>query len=720
MPVRFCIPRYLLQFLLVLIIPRVDFAQSQELDKYFQMSLEELMNVKVVAASRSERRIRDLPSTIHVITREEILNNHYNTLVDALKDLPGIKVSQPGTGTHGEKYLIRGLWGNNYAKILIDGIPIRPSAVDGMPIGEQINMRNVDRIEVVYGPASALYGADALGGIINIITLHPNSDHVFIEGSIGESGYASSHFHMTRVNEGIRINIYGGYSKRDDMNIVKSADAFSAFNLDGDPVIIGRLPNKSHNVGVDLLYRDFHFQYNLMYRSDPSSLEQDSRYYIWDNPKLIYGETIQRSSLSHRIDTRKLIIKSFVTYIRYRLDPQSAFGMIFYPNPLYKFTASDDIILEENLIYMPVENLEIGGGISYQLSGAMPKTNDLIKPFDENFYHPFSLDIPARGVYQSQLLGDFGFNPIKYNNFGTYLQASYSGKKVTAVFGIRYDDHSEYGNNWNPRAALMYRFLENTYFRVSFSEAFRAPPPYKVYNSIAVDNGDGSIFYLNIPNKNLKPEAFRSYEMAFRHIFNKNISIEIIGYHNKISGLITSGTFPLDPAIYPHSTQTHANADQNSPQAQSVLRSIEFIGHFKELFKPLNIGSHFYFSYMNGNETLPTGEEIELFRNTPEFLIKWRLNAWIQKKFYIQLDQTYSSRWYARVYEKAHLLIPDRRSDAYYTLDAVMNYTWKTAWGQMRAFVRVDNVTNQRFGGFKYVDNPQYMRTFSGGLSLSY
>jgi len=153
-------------------------ASAQEVEKLFKMDIEDLMDIKVAVASRSERSIKDLPSTVHIITREEILNNHYASLVDALKDIPEVKVSQPGTGTHGEKYLMRGLWGNNYAKILVNGIPIRPSAVDGMPIGEQINMRNVERIEVVFGPASALYGADALAGIINIVTVTPEENTV--------------------------------------------------------------------------------------------------------------------------------------------------------------------------------------------------------------------------------------------------------------------------------------------------------------------------------------------------------------------------------------------------------------------------------------------------------------------------------------------------------------------------------------------------------------
>ena len=410
-------------------------ASAQEVEKLFKMDIEDLMNVKVAAASRSERSIKDLPSTLHIITREEILNNSYSSLVDALKDIPGVKVSQPGTGTHGEKYLMRGLWGNNYAKILVNGIPIRPSATDGMPIGEQINMINVDRIEVVYGPASALYGADALAGIINIVTYNPEENTVLLETSVGTSGYVSPRFFMNLTNKDLKLNIYGGYNERDDLNIDKDGGAFSSTNLFGGEVKIGNLPSESKNIGMEILFKDFHLSFDHMYRSDPSSLEQDSRYYIWNNPDLKYGETIQKASLNHNFSVNKLRFNSFLSFLQYRLDTDSAFGMIFYPSPLYKFTASDDIMFEESVIYDYNDNWEFVGGLSYQYSGAMPKTNDLIRPFDEDFYKPFSKDIPEQGIFQSLLLGNFGFNPLTYSNFARISTGNLFNSNVHADDG---------------------------------------------------------------------------------------------------------------------------------------------------------------------------------------------------------------------------------------------------------------------------------------------
>jgi hemoglobin/transferrin/lactoferrin receptor protein len=704
----------------VLISINISSVFAQEVEKLFKMDIEDLMDVKITVASRSERSIKDLPSTVHIITRDVILNNSYSSLVDALKDIPGVKVSQPGTGTHGEKYLMRGLWGNNYTKILVNGIPIRPSAVDGMPIGEQINMRNVERIEVVYGPASALYGADALAGIINIVTYNPEENSFFIETSIGNSGYVSPKFFMSLVNKDLKLNIYGGYNKKDDLNIDKDGGAFSQTNLFGGEVEIGKLPNESRNIGIEILFKKFHFSFDHMYRSDPSSLEQDSSYYIWNNPDLKYGETIQKASINHHLDINKFRLKSFVSFLRYRLDTDSAFGMIFYPTPLYKFTASDDILLEESVIYNYNENWEFVGGLSYQYSGAMPKTNDLIKPFDEKLYKPFRKEIPQKGIYQSLLLGDFGFNPLTYNNLAGFLQGTYSTKSFTLMMGIRYDDHSEYESKINPRIAGLYNITKKTSIRASYNQAFRAPPPYKVYNAIAVDNGDGSIFYLQLPNEDLEPEKFSAFEVGLRHIVNKNTSLELIGYHNNISSLITSGRVKIDPSLYPFADGTHANTDINSISAKSFLNGVDFIVTLNNVYEPIRANASFFLSYMKGRETLPNGDKIDLFRNTPEFLAKLRVNTTPINNLYLGLDGIYSSEWYARIYTKADLDIPENRSDGYFTMDFIAQYKIPSEYGDFKLYLKVNNAFDVSYGGFKYRDNPQYKRSVFVGMAYSF
>jgi len=122
------------------------------------------IKINVVSASRSNKNPDELPITIYTVTRSEIIRNQYNSLSDVLKRLPGIRVSQPGSGELGEVFQLRGLIGNMYTKILVNGMPVKPSVVVGMPLMSQLPVRQAERIEVIYGPSAAVYGADALSG----------------------------------------------------------------------------------------------------------------------------------------------------------------------------------------------------------------------------------------------------------------------------------------------------------------------------------------------------------------------------------------------------------------------------------------------------------------------------------------------------------------------------------------------------------------------------
>ncbi|MBA4322891.1 MAG: hypothetical protein C0408_08760, partial [Odoribacter sp.] len=192
-------------------------------DLYFS---DDSVEMNVISASRSSKKIGELPITIYVVTREEILRNHYNSLIDVIKSLPGVRVSQPGTGELGESFQLRGLTGNLYTMILINGLPVKPGAVIGMPILTQLPIRQAERIEVIYGPAAAIYGADAVSGVINIITREADKG-TFVLGnvSLGRNEFRNSDFMVggkAWKNKNIlQYSFYGGLTEIRDMNLKK-------------------------------------------------------------------------------------------------------------------------------------------------------------------------------------------------------------------------------------------------------------------------------------------------------------------------------------------------------------------------------------------------------------------------------------------------------------------------------------------------------------------
>ncbi|MDP5139108.1 MAG: TonB-dependent receptor plug domain-containing protein, partial [Spirosomaceae bacterium] len=142
------------------------------LDKLYwediQFEKKRLLDV-VISGSRTEEERKDVTDKVYVITKQEIHDNGYYTLVDVMASLPGIRTSQPGSGQEGETFYMRGLQGNTYAKILINDIPFKAFISKSIGISSQLPIRQAERIEVIYGTKASIYGVDASAGIINII-----------------------------------------------------------------------------------------------------------------------------------------------------------------------------------------------------------------------------------------------------------------------------------------------------------------------------------------------------------------------------------------------------------------------------------------------------------------------------------------------------------------------------------------------------------------------
>lgn len=133
------------------------------------------MEVIVVTASGFEQKLVDAPASISVITQEELAKRPYTTLLDAVRDLEGVDIGETRDKTGQGSISMRGM-GSDYTLILVDGKrqnnhgDIYPNNFGGNQFGHVPPLDAIDRIEVIRGPASTLYGADALGGVINIIT----------------------------------------------------------------------------------------------------------------------------------------------------------------------------------------------------------------------------------------------------------------------------------------------------------------------------------------------------------------------------------------------------------------------------------------------------------------------------------------------------------------------------------------------------------------------
>ena len=172
-----------------------------EVNNLLNLSLEQLMNVKVVTATGYLQTATEAPSTITVITAQQIRERGYEQLEDALRDVPGIDLIHIN-GYAPTLIYFRGMYGaeNLRALLMIDGIVENNILGTNDMAGPAYSLHNVERIEIIWGPASALYGANAFGGVINIITKKGGD----IDGVHAEQGYGSFNTRFEKVSLGLR------------------------------------------------------------------------------------------------------------------------------------------------------------------------------------------------------------------------------------------------------------------------------------------------------------------------------------------------------------------------------------------------------------------------------------------------------------------------------------------------------------------------------------
>jgi len=735
--------------------------------------------IKIISASRSSKSISDLPLTIYVITREEILANHYVTLVDVLKSLPAMKVSQPCNSDEIESFLMRGLIGNYYAKILINNIPVRPSVISGMTISAQLPIRQAERIEIIYGPASAIYGADATIGVINIITKMPNNVFAQSDITLGTNGYSYFNFSTggkTGKNQNVlQYLIYGSKMNFENMNVVEgNENVYHRFSYSGEyedtifipdlnkvvafekvtdkmveesPILqyfigsyppffkgsfvtpeINNLPQSSEMLGIMLQYKGLKLSYDYSFTKCHKNIGRSTCFFRYDSPQNFAAKYIQRYSANYSHSIDKFIFNTTLSYLRYRMDNQTSTRTTYNLTPthdVYFYEASDDFFAEQLITYSPTTNLEFLGGLTFQYSGCLPTTNELILPFNTKNYLWFN----KKPIPEDSIFHNFGFNPLLFRSTSVFLQAFYYIGKFTFIGSIRQDKNSNYEATTNPRIAVLFKYSENGGIRTSFGTSFKAPAPINAYYSIAQRDfsqlNTDSVFYEVVPNPDLQPEYFESYEIGVRHYFGKKFAIDISAYYNTIRNLISFSEISVDKKKYPNSSFKNKTTRVfvNSSSAYTELKGLQLAFKVQNIIPSLKFEADLEFNHANGKEVLPgESEAINVLRGMPTYIVQLNLSLFPTKKWYIHLENVMMGEWLHRaMWKKERMNLKFYNTEGFYTLDFTSYYQISRYF---RMNLKITNVFDAKYGGIDAtgsdVDlryNPQLGRNIRFGFS---
>ena len=715
--------------------------------------------IEIISASRSAKRVDELPLSVYVVRREDILRNGWTTLVDVLKHVPGIRVSQPGGGAEGEIFMMRGLVGNNYTKFLINNIPIQPSTGSGMPIGAQLPVRQAERIEIIIGPSSAIYGADAFAGVINIVTREAVDD-IFVTADVnrGGTGYEYVNFMVGGKagldDEVFNYSFYGSLANEADIRVkhVKSdvynpLNYFEIVNIDGaqtggilDTVFqpyykgtrtepeFGRIPHHSSQMGVRLSYKGISMGFERMTRRDHSSLGQSSFLFNYNSPSNHYGETIQRSTLSANYDLGPFPMTTSISHLRMRADPLTSLGTAYSNNGVsYTYQASDDIFAEQLVTFQALADTEVIGGMSIQHSANLPRINERSDPFDEDFYSPYVEDPP---ILLDSVLGDFGFYPLTFTNVAAFLQVYQRWNNFVFIGGLRLDDNSLYGSSFNPRLAALWRLSKRASIRASWGRAFRAPSTWYSRNSIAfVVPGHGvrpdSAVYAVTPAFDLEPEQTHSMEIGLRKEFDPDTQLDLVLYFNSVDKRIAGIIDTIDRTLYPLSIDSVTRIYANGLGDPSRLFSAQASLQLRNLVPSIGMDLMATTTWSIGRENLPEdGGEIPEFRMVPKFLgqLSLSLNPWAD--WHLRADAVMATSWTRRFTPSIQAYENEDFSevDGYFTLDLVSRYHIDD---RIYVIMDIKNVFNTEYAGIGSIGwdvdlpyNPQRLRRATIGISF--
>ncbi len=569
------------------------------------------LDTLVVTAAGFEQKIVDAPASISVVTREELSQRPYTSLVDALRDVEGVDVGMETTDKNGRATIsMRGL-PSEYTLVLIDGRrqsnvgQLYPNNFGGGQFSYLPPLDAIERIEVVRGPMSTLYGSDAMGGVINIITRRGQKNWqgsltqgftVQQDDQFGDARTTDLYVSGPLIQDRLGLTVRGSY-----YDIDESSPEWEALPLPDGSMwerTLGfggggkAVANTNWSGGARLDFaanadHDLWIEYDIAKQKYDNSEGQtgtlDSLASLWRSGNVTVpnplGGTLTRRVVQPRV--------GYTAYQRYEreqiaLSHQGRFEFGTWQSSLSRVTSNNlgrslPLTLEERADLQTLWNdVCIRRGLAANCnmtSGNLSVLNDaerarlaafLPRPLRtmelEGYVFDTMLDmsfgahkLTLGGQYNDtdMIDGVFGMDGGGYKNdvkqkhrmWSVFAEDNWSlTDALTATLGVRYDDHNIFGSHVSPRAYLVWNASDAWTIKGGVSTGYKTPRPDQLFPGVTGFGGQGVLPLVGSPN--LKPETSTNYELA-AYYEGQRFSFNATAFFNQFDDKIASGgTFP--------------------------------------------------------------------------------------------------------------------------------------------------------------------------------
>lgn len=496
------------------------------------LSLEELMNIKITVASIKELTPRQSPGIVTYITAEDIRNQGARDLMEVLRLVPGFEFGVDVEGVVGIG--VRGNWAHEGKVVLfIDGREMNESLYSTLQFGNHYPVENIERIEIIRGPGSALHGGFAAYAVINIITRIPKN--AFEAAATAYQSYTSKDFGRRT------LSVYSGTSRKNNAFSVKLNAAES---------------QRSHSEYTDVLGSS----YSLEEQSNIKNLNINAGGNIGNFHLRFISDNYQLKSRDEYVEIAEkagymnFISNSLVT--KYEWSPSKKIKIIPgfqlavqkpWSTPSSNLNTDNDAFLIKTAGYQASINSSFDADEKLNLSGGITWNT-----------------IASKKEIEGEVFQTTGTNRFNNENIAAYAQVLYSSNWANVIAGIRFNHNDRYENSFVPRIGITREF-EYFHIKALYSRAFRAP---------GIQNIDLS--------NNIQPEYTNVFELEGGAKLTTDVYLTINAFH-----IITK-----DPIVYYFDTLYNSDAYTN--YNSTGTSGLESVLRLKKRWGDIHFNSSFY------------------------------------------------------------------------------------------------------------------------------
>jgi len=685
------------------------------------------MNIKVSGVSRYFQNISDVPNSVIVIDKNTIEKRGYNDISDVLKDVVGFDVID-NAGQFGEFLTMRGIQGNDRILILINGHKINPPSGTHISLGNSLSIKYAERIEIIYGPASAVYGADAFSGIINIIYPQKLEDKKanfttdFNYGSL--NSYDASFKLMSNIGKDFTFSTIGRIYSSDGPNFENWGTTnynYSLVTKYPSPLTPHfEQPSLGHTIFASIKYKNFSLNYFRKNFDEGNALSFIPNIYIYNKENkwknsidliwLSYSYVLKNNiNFNFDINLKRNVQDKNTIYYKWKIPN------LFDANETYKqyMTGKDnDIHVVVSLSQTSNKKIQYIVGIEDEYSLSIPPyANDEVMGFSYKYENDTAEIIDKNLTIlenRSAAFGQITYIPIYFLNL---------------IFGARFDYSTRYGSIFNPRMGFIIKPFNKTLIKAIYGKAFQSPSlffQYEQWGAPTVACVSITEIQKRDPNWKLNNQIVNSYELSVTQNFSQNYILKISGFINSLTNLIQRTMFAEYPndSVYNKYFNKYTSGLRNENIGTQKIIGFELSFNAK-ISKYILLNT--YYSFTNGLSIKNSNVEEKLPRIATN-------KIWITAEFinlFKIIDLSTRFRWADEYYNYNKVVFPDNKQPGFFCIDANLNIRLSK---NIKIYGTFENILDSKYElpglyeqlGIYPATIPQQRFGFKAGLEINF